>query len=297
MAATPLTSPSPRDWRTDLIIEKPKVRGSTPAVRALSPGQTIAAPRGRNWLTESLLEMSDTRKPRPSVDALVSVVLHILILAAIVLPPLIYTQAIDLRGFTQTFLVAPPPPPPPPPAAQPEARVKPTPRRTMLTGGKLLAPTAIPKNVAMIKEEPLPPEIDIGVAGGVPGGVPGGQMGGVIGGIITGLPHANVPPPPAGRPTAPIRVGGHIRPPRQLVKTPPVYPTLARQARMQGDVRIDAVIDTNGDVVEMKVISGPPLLIPAALDAVRQWKYEPTYLNDQPVAVQLIVTVTFQFQQ
>jgi outer membrane biosynthesis protein TonB len=57
------------------------------------------------------------------------------------------------------------------------------------------------------------------------------------------------------------------------------------------------VIDTEGNVVEMQVISGPPLLIHAALDAVRQWKYEPTYLNDQPIAVQLIVTVTFQLSQ
>jgi protein TonB len=66
---------------------------------------------------------------------------------------------------------------------------------------------------------------------------------------------------------------------------------------MQGVVSIDAVIDTEGNVVEMKVVSGHQLLIPAALEAVRQWKYEPTYLNDQPIAVQLIVKVTFQLSQ
>ena len=60
---------------------------------------------------------------------------------------------------------------------------------------------------------------------------------------------------------------------------------------------IDAVIDTEGNVVEMRVVSGPPLLIPAAVNAVRNWKYEPTFLNDQAIAVQLIVTVKFRLQQ
>jgi periplasmic protein TonB len=71
---------------------------------------------------------------------------------------------------------------------------------------------------------------------------------------------------------------------------------LAKQTRVQGIVSIDAVIDTEGNIVEMSVVSGHPLLISAALDAVKNWKYEPTDLNDQAVAVQLIVTVTFQLE-
>jgi protein TonB len=66
---------------------------------------------------------------------------------------------------------------------------------------------------------------------------------------------------------------------------------------VQGVVLIDAVIDTKGNVVEMHVVSGHPLLISAALEAVRNWKYEPTYLNDEAIAVQLVVTVTFQLNQ
>ena len=66
---------------------------------------------------------------------------------------------------------------------------------------------------------------------------------------------------------------------------------------MSGTVVIDAVINEQGDVVEMKVISGPPLLIQAAMDAVRRWKYEPTYLNDQPVPIALNVTVTFKLSE
>src|SRR5207244_8397832 len=77
----------------------------------------------------------------------------------------------------------------------------------------------------------------------------------------------------------------------------PAYPPLARQARIEGQVQIDAVLDENGSVVEMKVVSGPALLYQAALEALKKWKYEPTYLNDQPIAVQLIVTVTFVLSQ
>ena len=69
------------------------------------------------------------------------------------------------------------------------------------------------------------------------------------------------------------------------------------QTHMQGVVIIDAIVDEQGNVVEAKIVSGPPLLIQSALDAVKKWKYEPTYLNDQPVPVQLNVTVTFRLAQ
>lgn len=68
---------------------------------------------------------------------------------------------------------------------------------------------------------------------------------------------------------------------------------MARQARIQGQVQVDALLDEQGHVIEMKVVSGPLLLYQAALDALKKWKYEPTYLKDQPIAVQMLVTVTF----
>jgi len=245
--------------------------------------------------SEALLELSSVRQPRRTADLVFSILLHTLILVALVLTPLYFTETIDTKGFTLTMLVAPPPPPPPP-AAQAIARRVPTPRRTFVSGGKLIAPTFIPQNVAILKEEALPPDVGVGVIGGVPGGVPGGQLGGVIGGIITDASRTNVPLPaaPAVQPRAPVRVGGRVRPPRQLSRISPNYPALAKQTRVQGVVTVDAVIDTDGNVVEMQVISGHPLLISAALEAVKQWKYEPTYLNDQPIAVKLVVTVTFQ---
>lgn len=90
-----------------------------------------------------------------------------------------------------------------------------------------------------------------------------------------------------------MRVGGRLKPPRAIVQLPPEYPPLARQARIEGQVQIDAVLDEQGNVIEMKVVSGPPLLYQAALGALKKWKYQPTYLNDQPIPVQMLVTVTF----
>ena len=145
----------------------------------------------------------------------------------------------------------------------------------------------------------MPADADFaGVPGGVPGGVPVGQLGGVLGGILGGISTnaSRAPAPPAEKGRAPIRVGGHVRAPRAIYRPEPDYPPLARQARIQGDVVIDAVIDKTGIVVEMKAVSGPPLLVPAALAAVRTWRYEPTYLNEEPIDVRFIVTVHFQLQ-
>ncbi|HXN51605.1 MAG TPA: energy transducer TonB [Candidatus Acidoferrum sp.] len=261
---------------------------------AASVAVPIDVIRRNELFSETLLEMSSTRPPRRATDLFMSMLIHVLVLVAVILPSLYFTDTIDLKKFTATFLVGPPPPPPPP-IVQSVVKVVQAPRRVFMSQGKLLAPISIPQKIAMLREEPPAPDIGAGTEGGVPGGVPGGQFGGVIGGIISGVSHTLVPAPSAG-PRAPMRVGGRIKPPRPVVQTAPIYPILAKQTMQQGIVTIDAVIDAKGNVVEMRVLSGPPLLIQGALDAVRQWKYEPTYLNDQAIPVQLIVKVTFQFQ-
>lgn len=273
---------------------KPK---STPS--ASRPAQRVdpaVTMQSRAWLNDSLLENSTTRPKTTVWDYFVSLVVHTLIIGGMILIPLFYTEALDLKQFTSTFLVAPPPPPPPPPPVT-QAIVK-APKVTvkLMQSGKLVAPTAIPKQVAMLKEEDFVPDAGVGVMGGVPGGVPGGQAGGVIGGILSGAPKAYIPPAPSSLPKAPVRVGGRVMAPRAIVAPDPLYPSLAKQARIFGDVVIDAVIDTSGSVVEMQVMSGHPLLVPAALDALRKWKYQPTILNDEPVPVQLVVTIKFRLQ-
>ncbi len=256
----------------------------------------LAPPRESKLFSDSLLELSPTRPKSSGKRVLYSVVIHTVVLLALVLPPLYFTDTINFKQFTQTMLVAPPPPPPPPPA--PQALVKAAPPKHVFTNaGKLVAPTVIPQKIAMIKEEQIEPDLG-GVAGGVPGGVPGGQMGGVLGGIISDASRKTaIAPVPVVQNRAPLRVGGKIKPPRLISRINPSYPALARQTRVQGDVVLDAVIDTEGNVVQLQVVSGHALLIQSALDAVRQWKYEPTYLNDQVIAVQLIVNVTFRLDQ
>jgi protein TonB len=247
----------------------------------------------------SLLELSSTRPGQRALELFVSVAVHASLLTVLLLLPLYFTDAIDLTQFTQTLLVAPPPPPPPPPAAQ--AITKMRPRRVFTNAGRLIAPNVIPARVAMIKEEPLPLDLDVGVVGGVPGGVPGGQAGGVIGSIISNSRRTLIPAIPAvpapQRPRAPMRVGGRVKAPRPIFTPQPIYPVLAKTARIEGDVVIDAVIDTSGNVVELKVVSGHPFLIPSALEAARKWKYEPTYLNEEPVPVQFLLTVRFRFDE
>lgn len=163
-----------------------------------------------------------------------------------------------------------------------------------MQAGKLVSPKAIPKDIKIIKEEELPPDVMVGVTGGVPGGVPGGQAGGVIGGVIGGV-VGNVPPPP--KVLQRIRQGGNVQAARLINRVQPTYPPLARQARIQGTVRLHAIIAKDGTVQQLEVLSGHPLLVQSALDAVRQWRYQPTLLNNEPVEVDTTIDVIFSLNQ
>ena len=244
-----------------------------------------------------LLERNPMRTGSKTLDVAIAMMLHVVVIGMPILLGLFYTDTINIKQYASMLLVAPPPPPPPPPAASMAIKATPV-HRTFMSAGKLLAPTVIPKEIAQIKEAPVEPDAFGGVTGGVPGGVPGGQMGGVLGGVLGGILNtAAKPMAPAAKSGAPVRVGGRVRQPRPIVQTHPEYPLLAKQARVQGQVQIDATLDEQGNVIDMKIVSGPPLLYQAALDALKKWKYEPTYLNDQPIAVEMIVTISFQLGQ
>lgn len=239
---------------------------------------------------DDLVESSPLRKrTNKPWTIFVSTLLQCLLLGVLILIPLIYTEALPKTMLTMLLVAPPPPPPPPPPpAATPVKVVKPMAR--LMQAGKLMAPRAIPKEVAMIKEQEMPPDVgNVGV--GVPGGVPGGQAGGVLGGIIGGL-GSNLPPPPKEAPKR-IRVGGQVQTAKLINKVQPIYPPLAKQARIQGTVRLQAIIAKDGAIVELQVLSGHPLLVQAALDAVRQWRYHPTLLNGEPVEVVTTIDVVF----
>jgi len=223
-----------------------------------------------------------------------SMVGECLFVGIIILIPLIYTEALP-KTMMATMLTAPPPPPPPPPPPAAVQVVRVRPQVHLMDAGKLLAPKVIPKEIKVIKEEAEPDPGVVGAVGGVPGGVAGGSMGGVLGGVIGGIGTA--PPPPKPRPTGPIRVGGNVQAARIINRIQPVYPPLARQTRISGTVRLHAIISKDGTIKELEVVSGHPLLQQAALDAVRQWRYQPTLLNGEPVEVDTTIDVIFSLNQ
>ncbi len=245
---------------------------------------------------------------KPSVIG--SIVFHTFLIATVLLVPLLLPQSISQRELLVTLVspIGPPPPPPPPPVALPAATVPPVARqpiRSVTPDAPLIMPTQVPKEIARLVEAPLP--IPVGVIGGVPGGVPGGTIGGVIGGILSAnanasaltFPEAPAPPPPPPPPpkivvSGPVRVGGDVREPHPLKMVPPVYPPLASKARVSGVVVLEATLTAQGTVEEIRVVSGHPLLIDAAIAAVRQWQYEPTLLNGTPVSVILTAKVRFE---
>jgi protein TonB len=148
-----------------------------------------------------------------------------------------------------------------------------------------VAPIEVPDVIA--------PEMTIdigGVEGGVPGGVEGGVPGGVVGGIVGGLPSEA--PPPARV----VRIGGQLIAPKLIHQVAPDYPELARQARLQAVIILEAWVGMDGRVKGVKVLRGAPLFDDPAMAAVKQWRYKPLLLNGQPTEFILTVTITFKLE-
>jgi protein TonB len=236
-------------------------------------------------LFEDLIE-SDvvSHGTRQSYTLPVSIGIHAVVFLLIVIVPLLMSEEIpDPTTVVKAFFVepaAPPPPPPPPPPPAPKAVQRPqTPPRPVEQNPTFTAPVDVP-------EEIRPEEgIDLGIEGGVPGGVEGGVPGGVVGGVVGGLPDAPI--------TQAVRVGGNIKEPKKLRDVKPVYPDIAKQARVQGIVILECTISPQGKVTDVKILRGIPLLDQAATDAVKMWVYTPTLLNGVPVPVIMTVTVNF----
>ncbi len=238
---------------------------------------------------DSLIESGNRFKAKRGLGfTILSFALQVFLICILVLIPLIYTDALP-KTQLMTFLVAPPPPPPPPPppAAAPVKVVK---MVSEVVNGQLRTPTKIPNKVQMIKEEEAPPDLGSGgVPGGVPGGIPGGSTGGVMGGILSSTPTAV---PKVATPQR-IRVSTGVATGLLIKKVTPVYPQLAKQARIQGTVILQAEISKDGTIQNLQLISGHPMLAPAAIEAVKQWRYRPYLLNGEPVAVETQVQVNF----
>ncbi|HEY3971487.1 MAG TPA: TonB family protein [Candidatus Sulfotelmatobacter sp.] len=237
---------------------------------------------------DSLIESGGKLKTKRGWTSLVSFILQLMIIGVMVLIPLIFTEALP-KGTSMFMLVAPPPPPPPPPPPA-AAVVHVRQVQTDIVNGELRTPTKIPQKIKMIQEDEAPPQMaTTGVVGGVPGGVPGGSMGGVIGSVLSSVPVAA---PKMAAPTR-VRVSSGVSTGLLVRKVPPTYPPLARQARIQGVVVLQAQISKEGNIENLQLISGHPMLAPAAIEAVKQWKYKPYLLNGEPVEVDTQVQVNF----
>lgn len=237
---------------------------------------------------EMVVSSPTSKKTNKPWTVVLSMLIQISLVGILILIPLIYTEALP-KAMLSTMLVAPPPPPPPPPPPAVQV-VKVKPQVHLMQNNQLVAPKVIPKELKQIKEEAEPDPNMMGMQGGVPGGVAGGSMGGVLGGVIGGA--GGGPPPP--KPTqSRIKQGGAVTAASLINRVQPVYPPLARQTRVSGTVRLHAIISKDGTVQQLEVLQGHPLLVQAALDAVRQWRYRPTLLNGEPVEVDTTIDVIF----
>jgi periplasmic protein TonB len=234
---------------------------------------------------DSLLESNLDRTNR-GWTTLASFAMQTLGVAILLMLPLLYTEGLPKLHLLSVSAPIGPPPGPPPPAQQHSAFRQ---GQSNMFHGIVVLPPSIPIGVKPIIEDSLPPAAEAcNIC--VPGGTGNGNSANSILNSV-GVAPAIVPPAPP--PTAhPPRIS-HMMEGNLIYKVQPVYPALARAARIQGAVVIRAVISRSGTIENLQTLSGHPMLVAAALDAVRQWRYRPYILNGDPVEVETQVTVNF----
>jgi periplasmic protein TonB len=214
----------------------------------------------------------------------ISIAAHLAALLLLLIIPLaadvaLPTPASDMPDFVRLV------PLPPPPAFEPAAAARPS---SVPAHESMRAPVDMPPSIA---PEPAPVgawvDLPVGPAGVVPDGL------GAIGSI--GPPVA--PPPDSPKPSGPVRLAQLPVAPRKIVDARPIYPDIARAARVEGTVMLEAVLDPSGHVTQLRVVKSVPLLDQAAIDAVRQWRYTPSAYGGHPVSVLMTITIRFTLQQ
>jgi len=236
---------------------------------------------------DSLLDTPWTDRSRRGWTTLASFALQAAAAGVLLLLPLLYTQGLPQLQL-MSALVAPTPPPAPPapgPARNARANVS-----NMSLDGHVIAPPSVPREILNVDEPSAPPPADLGVLG-VRGGTGDPRVTSGIFGSIGG-PGVVVPPPPPAPAVHPPRVSTMMEG-NLIYRVQPQYPQLARQARVQGVVVLRAVISREGKIENLQLVTGHPLLVQSAMEAVRQWRYRPYFLNNEPVEVETQVTVNF----
>jgi protein TonB len=232
---------------------------------------------------DSLLESAGRLKTGRRRTTAVSFALESGLVGALVLVPLIFTQALPKARLNITVV-------PPPPAAARPAPPSPVTHTRPQTNyvDALVPPVRIPHGIAHVVDQPGSPEETASV--GVPNGVGSGNATGVLHSILAA---AAMPPPTPSIPRAPVRVSTGVMNGYIVHQVQPVYPPIAKTAGIEGPVLLQATISRTGAIENLRVLSGHPMLVKSALDAVRQWRYRPYLLNNEPVEVETQVTVNF----
>jgi protein TonB len=221
---------------------------------------------------------------------LVSLIVHAVILCLLVVVPLVFFNMLQAQELL-TFLIEPPPPPVQPPPPSPPAKAVAVHRGPTTTGYGI--PDKIPKGIPPADDaDAAPPIPNLMIPGLAVPGSPQGGMGASIARLLENEPNkVEAPLPP--HPKQPIRVG-MLEPSKLIYKVNPVYPTIAVKAHVSGTVVLEALVNEEGSVSMVKVLSGHAFLVDAAVQAVKQWKYSPTVLNGEPVPIIATVTVIFR---
>lgn len=236
---------------------------------------------------DSLFDSPWADRSRRGWTTLVSFALQMLGVGGLLLLPLLYTQGLPQFQLISALLA---PTPPPAPAPGPTRSARQT-SSNLSSQGKVIAPRFVPKEILQVDEPNAPPPVDLGGLH-VPGGTGDSTASNaVLDSIGTGL-RAIVPPPPPVPSAHPLRVSRMMEG-NLIYRVQPQYPTLARQARVQGVVVLRAMISREGKIENLQIVSGHPLLVQSAMNAVLQWRYRPYYLNNEPVEVETQVTVNF----
>ncbi len=230
----------------------------------------------------STLESNWDQSARRGRATLASFAMQALGLSLLLTIPLLTIQGPPKLHWIDGPILTPPPPPAPP---------APRPRpidSSNISEGRIQQPPRIPPTIANLHEQPVassPDVSDLGVGGGT-----GTRGRGVFNSIGNSVEVA--PPPTSPAPTHPLKVS-HWAEGNIIYRVQPIYPPLARQARVQGTVELRAIISKAGTIEHLIAVSGHPMLVKSAIEAVRQWRYRPYLLNNEPIEVETEITVNF----
>jgi periplasmic protein TonB len=235
---------------------------------------------------DSLLETSWDQRSRRSWITFTSFGLQLVVIGLLLLIPLLTTVGLPSSRVLQPLTSFGTPPPP---AHSAECPHRTTIVQSNLSDNVLLTPPSIPPRVAAISEVDSPPQVTYDTGPGAVGaGDSTGQ--GVLNGLGNARPAVPLPPPVPAihtfRPSS-LLEGSLIR------RVQPAYPPLARSVRVQGAVVLAALIGKEGAIENLRLISGHPMLVPAAIAAVSQWRYRPYILNGEAIEVETQITVNF----